>query len=133
MSKRVCLVKDPRCGTRAGAQAHARYGEYACPPCLAADRAYHRVRGKAASRARQRTLIELRHRHAKEFAAFLERHLAEVDAEIAASGEQVSAKTRHNRARQRALCSLGKKFRPEYQRLYTDKLIKILMEEADAG
>lgn len=129
MSKRVSLVKDPRCGTRAGAQAHAKYGEYLCPPCATANRAYHRDHGKIGNRARQRTLTELRARHRFEFAVFAEQHRLEVEAEIEASGQQVSSKVRSNRIRQRALCSLGKRFDVEYQQIYTDKLIEIMMEE----
>lgn len=86
MSKVVSLVKDPRCGTRAGAQAHAKYGEYLCPPCRLANRAYHRVHGRIANRARQRTLTELRVRHPEEFAGYLAVHRADVDAEIETSG-----------------------------------------------
>lgn len=129
MTKVVCLVKDPRCGTRAGAQAHAKHGEYLCPPCLVVNRAYHRDHGRLPNRARQRTLTELRKRHPDEFAWFMAVHRAEVEAEIEACEESISSKVRSNRIRQRALCSLGKKFEEEYQQIYTDKLIEILMEE----
>lgn len=131
MSRRVCLVKDPRCGTRAGARAHAKRGEHLCPPCDAANRAYHREYGKIGNRARQRTLTELRIRHPERFAAYASIYRFEVDAEIEADGEKISNKARLNRIRQRALCALGREFRAEYQPIYTDKLMEILMEEAD--
>lgn len=129
MTKRVCLVKDPRCGTRAGAQAHAKHGEYLCPPCLAANRAYHRTHSKIPSRVRQRTLAELRKRHPERFAELLEVHRAEVDKEVAERGEQIGSKTRSNRIRQRALAALGKEYPGQYQRIYTDKLMQIMVEE----
>lgn len=130
MSKRVCLVKDPRCGTRAGAQAHAKCGEYLCPPCRAANRAYHRSQNKTHNRARQRALSAMRKDHEGEFAMLYRQARRDVEAEIEAKGEQASARLITVRAWQRALTALGKLYPREYQRILTDKLMEIMMEEA---
>lgn len=127
--RRVSLVKDPRCGTYAGAQAHAKFGEYLCTRCRVAYRDYHREHKKTPSKARQRVLQELRRRYHPEYLKLLDDHRWQLMFELELTGEDVPAKTRTNRVRQRALGELARLHAPEYQRLMTDMLIKIAMEE----
>lgn len=133
MNKRVCLIKDPRCGTRAGALAHIRFGEYQCPPCYEANKAYHRAHKHTHNRARQRALSAMRKDHAEEFTGLYEQARRNVEAEIEAKGEQVLARTVTVRSWQRAMTALGKLHPKEYQRVLTDKLLEIMMEEDDDG
>lgn len=127
MTKRVPLIKDARCGTYAGAQAHAKHGEYLCSRCRPVYLDYHRRQALHQNRARQRVLIALRGIHTPEYQALYAVHRSRAIAE--AEGLGVSSKRLLNRARQRALTELGKNHAPQYRRLMTEELMRILMEE----
>lgn len=127
MTKRVCLVKDPRCGTYAGAQAHASHGEHLCSRCRPAYLEYHRDNSLLHNRARQRVLMKLKDLHPREYEAIYARHRRRAFAE---AREDDPYKRVINRARQRALRDVSKNHVPEYQRLMTDELMRILMEES---
>lgn len=128
---RISLVKDERCGTRAGAITHRRYGEYLCPPCQNAERVYHRNNNRLRNRARQRVLAELWRRHPVERQALWVAHRLGVRAEIAASQQKVRSNTRADRIRGRAMVDLGKIFAPEYHELMEDALLQVTREEME--
>jgi hypothetical protein len=68
--------------------------------------------------------------HLEEFAALRDHHRIEIDFHSIAAGETVLASILANRARQRAMNDLAKKYRLEYQRIYTEKMFQALMEES---
>lgn len=98
--------------------------------CSLAYRAFHRQNGAVRTRVRQRTLAALKDAHLEEFAALRDHHRIEIDFHSIAAGETVRASILANRARQRAMNDLAKKYRLEYQRIYTEKMFQALMEES---
>lgn len=81
-----------KCGTYAGFQRHARYGEEPCDPCREANRVYmqeYRAQRRAAGipnrtlreRARGFAMTRLSHRHRAEFEALVEEEMARLKAE----------------------------------------------------
>lgn len=127
----VSLVKDPRCGTYAGWQAHNRHGEYPCDACIEVKRAYYRTRGKVQQRARHRALIALRDLYLGEYEDLYNKHMLNAVIEQATKGTKVTPSRHYDNTRKRALSDLAKNHKPDYRRLVAQARKEIQSEGAD--